>query len=73
MAEREGFEPSRGISSPYRVSNATPSASWVPLHNLAEGEGFEPSVTLLLHWFSRPAPSTARTPFLTELNYTKKI
>ncbi len=32
MAEREGFEPSRGIAPPYRFSKPTPSASWVPLH-----------------------------------------
>jgi hypothetical protein len=32
MAEREGFEPSREISPPYRFSKPTPSASWVPLH-----------------------------------------
>ena len=31
MAEREGFEPSRGIAPPYRFSKPTPSASWVPL------------------------------------------
>src|SRR3989344_8453906 len=31
MAEREGFEPSRGLAPPYRFSKPTPSASWVPL------------------------------------------
>jgi hypothetical protein len=31
MAEREGFEPSRELSPPYRFSKPTPSASWVPL------------------------------------------
>ncbi len=30
---------------------------------MAEGEGFEPSVPLLARWFSRPFPSTTRTPF----------
>jgi hypothetical protein len=49
MAEREGFEPSRGIAPPYRFSKPTPSASWVPLLDwliitiLAEGVGFEPT------------------------------
>mgnify|MGYP007039168558 CR=1 FL=1 len=38
MAEREGFEPSRGIAPPYRFSKPTPSASWVPL--LVEAYGF---------------------------------
>ena len=32
MAEREGFEPSRGFEAPYRISNPAPSASWVSLH-----------------------------------------
>ncbi len=32
LAEREGFEPSRGIASPYRFSKPTPSATWVSLH-----------------------------------------
>jgi hypothetical protein len=31
LAEREGFEPSRGLAPPYRFSKPTPSASWVPL------------------------------------------
>jgi hypothetical protein len=31
MAEREGFEPSRPVARPYRISNPAPSASWVPL------------------------------------------
>jgi hypothetical protein len=31
MAEREGFEPSRGIAPPYQFSKLTPSATWVPL------------------------------------------
>jgi hypothetical protein len=35
MAEREGFEPSRGLAPPYRFSKPTPSATWVPLHGLA--------------------------------------
>ena len=34
MAEREGFEPSRGIAPPYRFSKPTPSATWVPLRVL---------------------------------------
>jgi hypothetical protein len=32
LAEREGFEPSRGIAPPYRFSKPTPSTTWVPLH-----------------------------------------
>jgi hypothetical protein len=33
LAERERFELSRGITSPYRFSKPAPSASWVPLLN----------------------------------------
>jgi hypothetical protein len=29
---------------------------------MAERVGFEPTVALKLHWISRPAPSTTRTP-----------
>jgi hypothetical protein len=63
MAEREGFEPSRGLSPPYRFSKPTPSASWVPLRIVAEGVGFEPTVPFPARRFSRPLPSTARSPF----------
>ena len=60
MAEREGFEPSRGLAPPYRFSKPTPSATWVPLQtdvlyrisplltnsfDLAERVGFEPTVS----------------------------
>ncbi len=33
LAEREGFEPSRGVTA-YRCSKPNPSASWVSLHIL---------------------------------------
>ena len=32
---------------------------------LAEGEGFEPSVRFTARRFSRPVPSTTRSPFRT--------
>jgi hypothetical protein len=37
------------------------------LTDLAEGEGFEPSVTLLPHLFSRQASSTTPAPFRTAI------
>ena len=75
LAEREGFEPSRGLAPPYRFSKPTPSATWVPLRTglycnanwlLAEGVGFEPTVPLPARRFSRPFPSTTRTPLRIE-------
>ena len=33
MAEREGFEPSRGHKPPYSFSKAAPSATWVSLRD----------------------------------------
>ncbi len=35
LAEREGFEPSRGLAPPYSFSKAAPSATWVPLQGKA--------------------------------------
>ena len=71
MAEREGFEPSRGITPPYRFSKPAPSATWVPLHVLpciielltgGEGGIRTHGTTCAAHRFSRAAPSTTRTP-----------
>src|SRR3990172_13173434 len=34
---------------------------------MAEREGFEPSIQFPLYWFSKPAPSAPRPPFLEPL------
>jgi hypothetical protein len=66
----------RGFAKRKRMSTGDPAGFW-PLDcqnlsgvescsDVAEGEGFEPSVPLPARWFSRPFPSTARTPFRKE-------
>lgn len=69
MAGREGFEPSRDIATPTHLAGGRtrPGYATSPrvvrsikqsanLRTLAEGEGFEPPVTLLPQLFSRQPP-----------------
>ena len=50
-----------GGHPPYSLSRGAPSASWVLLHVKAGGaRGIRTPGTFRYHWFSRPAPSTAR-------------
>ena len=47
--------------SHYSLSRGAPSATWVLLHVKAGGaRGIRTPGTFRYHWFSRPAPSTAR-------------
>ena len=51
-----------GFECTFHSNLKTPHKSGV--HKLAEREGFEPSVPLPARRFSRPFPSTTRTPLL---------
>lgn len=73
MAEREGFEPSRQVLAVYSLSRRAPSAARPSLRMkkenldfiteiMAEEVGFEPTEPVKVQRFSRPPPSTARTP-----------
>ena len=67
MAEREGFEPSIQVLAVYSLSRRAPSAdSAISPYYLAEEVGFEPTEPAKAQRFSRPPPSTARTPLHTE-------
>ena len=54
MAASEGFEPSRQLSPPYRISNPAPSATWVTrhVHGLYENFSLE-QIFILTQFFGQ--------------------
>jgi hypothetical protein len=69
-AGRQGFEPWEELFTPQPLSrrprSSTPAPPLALFNCLAEGEGFEPPVTVRPQRFSRPSPSSAR-PSLPDL------
>jgi hypothetical protein len=64
LAGRQGFEPWEELITPQPLSrrprSSTPAPPPTAFSCVAEGEGFEPPVTLQPQRFSRPSPSSTR-------------
>ena len=62
ISKRRSRDLNPGCGHPhYSLSRGAPSATWVLLHVKAGGaRGIRTPGTFRYHWFSRPAPSTAR-------------
>lgn len=56
MAASEGFEPSRQLSSPYRISNPAPSATWVTRHVQGLYEKLAPEQIFIPHPYHNRLP-----------------